>query len=177
MIKVSSFNKQRCRIFINHGFLTTHDACNTSCFSICCDQDISCIDFKFYSIQSRHGKLPVIHNCNLVLLQLGKIIVMKRLTRFQHDKVGNINNIVDGVHTCSIQIFTQPLRRRTDLDMVDNLTIVAGALICFQIDFKICIRTDLCLTFIIRPLDLAMQDGTNFLCHVPHGGAVSSVRC
>ena len=119
--------------------------------------------------------MDVILDRDLTCRQFCQVVIMQRLSCFQHDVVGNIDDIVDGVHACSVQIIDHPFRRRSDLDMVDDLSVEACASFCFGSDLEAAFFTDVSLSLIVRPFHFTVQDCTDFLGHVPHAGAVSTV--
>ena len=48
------------------------------------------------------------------------IIRMHRLTELNHDKIRNINYIINGTDTCPLQTLLHPFRRWTDLYIADH---------------------------------------------------------
>ena len=63
---------------------------------------------------------------------------MHRLAIFQHNIVGNINDVIDGTHTVSAQTLTQPLGRRTDLHICNHTGRVAITQVgCFHFHIQL----------------------------------------
>ncbi len=52
---------------------------------------------------------------------------MKRLTSFEHDIVGHVNDIVNGTDTACLEPIAQPSRRRRDPDIVNDPRRIARA--------------------------------------------------
>ncbi len=176
-IKVSSFNKDRICIIIDHAFFTAHDTGNTGRFPIGCNQNITVFNMEYVAIQSRHIHGHAVFDRDLSCRQTGQIVEVQRLAGFQHDEVGDINDVVNRIHAISLQILLHPGRAWSYLDMVDNLAIVNRAFLCFTADNKAAVCTTIGHAFDIRPLCLSAKNGSGFLGHVPHGRAVSSVWC
>ncbi len=176
MIEMRRLQEKTARIFIDHRFFAAHDAGDSGRLIAVENQKIAFLDFKLCTIESRHRQLTIIGHRDFMNRQLGKIIEMHRLPGLKHHKVGDINQIVDGIHACRTQTVSHPFRARSNLDMVDDLAEIPGALVRLCGNLEIRRRTFLRRPFALRQRYIAVKNGADFHGHVPHRRAVGTVR-
>ena len=115
-------------VVLNLAVQATHNACKCASLVLVCDNQHGGIQ-GVADIVKRYEYLTVACAAYVDCLALD-LLVIKRvhgLTVLQHDVVGNVNDIVDGAHTCSAQTSAHPYGRGRDLDVLDYLCSVAIA--------------------------------------------------
>ena len=124
-----------CRLKDNHvggvrdlGIVTAHDAGNSGRTAAVRDADHVLIQLMHLTVQ-RFDALTGSRAAddNLLILQAGIVECMHRLAVFQHDIVGDIDNVVDRADTGSMQTLAHPRRRRLDLDILDQTCSITRA--------------------------------------------------
>ena len=102
---------------------------------------------------------------------------MGRLIHFQHDIVGNVNNIADGTNPRGGQTMAHPHGRRTDFNIFHHFRGVTGTEV-FIPDFHFGEIMDILFgfgQFDFRQCQGLAADGSHFSGHVDHGKTVGTV--
>ena len=177
-IEISAFDQDVFRIFCNFGILTAHDAGNADGFFTVADQKHIGGKIAFLIIEG-HDFFTFFGPANNDLMPTDGVIVegMGRLIHFQHDIVGNINDIADGADPCGGQTMAHPHRRRTDLNVFHHFRGVTGAEVFI---FYFYFGKVMDIPFGLGQCDLGQSqgfaaDGGHFSRHIDHGKTVGAV--
>ena len=178
-VEVCGFEQNHCGVANDFGIFTALDACNSNGLVFVSNYQHVGSQFSGYTFD---GGQSFAFLCttydDVTAVNAAEVECVHGLTQFQHNIVGNVNDVVDGAHACCAQTFTHPQRRGANLNVLYQTSSVAGAQVCVDngngsvvVDIAACF----CLNNGLVEHERLVEGNSSFSCQTLHAQAVGTV--